>query len=155
MICSIICNDYLKERKISSDWKKAHVLPVHKKGDKQCLRHYRPICLLPICSKIFERLIYNNIFTFVTDNKLISPNQSGLRPGYSCVNQSIAITHEIYKTFDGGFEVRGVFLDIKCDMKVYFFKWYFRKLCKTFTRVFVLLQTTSSSNWIKFFLGEC
>ena len=31
---SIICNDYLKERKISSDWKKAHVLPVHKKGDK-------------------------------------------------------------------------------------------------------------------------
>ena len=43
---------------------------------------------------------------------MISPNQSGFRPGDSCVNQLIAITHEIYKSFDDGLEVRGVFLDI-------------------------------------------
>ena len=105
-------NDCLKEGKFPSDWKKAHVVPVHKKGDKQCLKNYRPISLLPICSKIFERLIYNELFTFFTDNNLISPNQSGFRPGDSCVNQLIAITHEIYKSFDDGLEVRGVFLDI-------------------------------------------
>ena len=75
-------------------------------------KNYRPISLLPICSKIFERLIYNELFTFFTDNNLISPNQSGFRPGDSCVNQLIAITHEIYKSFDDGLEVRGVFLDI-------------------------------------------
>ena len=109
---SIIFNDCLKEGKFPSDWKKAHVVPVHKKGDKQCLKNYRPISLLPICSKIFERLIYNELFTFFTDNNLISPNQSGFRPGDSCVNQLIAITHEIYKSFDDGLEVRGVFLDI-------------------------------------------
>ena len=54
----------------------------------------------------------NELFTFFTDNNLIFPNQSGFRPGDSCVNQLIAITHEIYKSFDDGLEVRGVFLDI-------------------------------------------
>ena len=52
------------------------------------------------------------MFTFFTENNLISPNQSGFRPGDSCVNQLLAITHEIYKSFDEGLEVRGVFLDI-------------------------------------------
>ena len=62
---SIIFNDCLKEGKFPSDWKKAHVAPVHKKGDKQCLENYRPISLLPICSEIFERLIYNELFTLL------------------------------------------------------------------------------------------
>ena len=75
-----------------------------------CLKNYRPISLLPICGKNFERLIYNDLFTFFTDNNLISPNQSGFRPGDSCVNQLIAITHEICKLFDDGLEVRRAFL---------------------------------------------
>ena len=87
-------------------------VPVHKKGNKQSLENYRPISLLPICSRTFERLISNEMFTFFTENNLISPNQSGFRLGDSCVNQLLAITHEIYKSFDEGFEVRGVFLDI-------------------------------------------
>ena len=106
---SIIFNDCLKEGKFPSDWKKAHVVPVHKKGDKQYLKNYRPIFLLPICSEIFEDLIYNEVFSFVTDNNLISPNQSRFRPSDSCVNQFIVITHEMYKSFDDGLEVRGVF----------------------------------------------
>ena len=52
------------------------------------------------------------MFKFFIENELISPNQSGFKPGDSCVNQLLAITHEIYKSFDDGFEVRGVFLDI-------------------------------------------
>ena len=52
------------------------------------------------------------MFTFFTENNLTSPNQSGFRPGNSCVNQLLAITHEIHKSFDEGFEVRRVFLDI-------------------------------------------
>ena len=43
---------------------------------------------------------------------MISPNQSGFRPGDSCINQLLTITHKIYKSSDEGFEVRGVFLDI-------------------------------------------
>ena len=52
------------------------------------------------------------MFRFLIENNLISSNQSGFQPGSSCINQLLSITHEIYKSFDDGFEVRGVFLDI-------------------------------------------
>ena len=52
------------------------------------------------------------MFPFFIENKLIAANQSSFKPGDSCINQLIAITDEIYQSFDAGYEVRGVFLDI-------------------------------------------
>ena len=49
---------------------------------------------------------------FFLTNNLLVPNQSGFKPGDSCINQLLSITHEIYSSFDDGFEVRSVFLDI-------------------------------------------
>ena len=95
-----------------SEWKKGNIVPCYKKGDKQNLKNYRPVSLLPICGKIFERLIFNEMFSFFLDNNLLAPNQSGFKPGDSCINQLLSITHEIYSSFDDGFEVRSVFLDI-------------------------------------------
>ena len=108
----LIFHSCIETGKFPSDWKKANICPVHKKSDKQIVKNYRPISLLPICGKIFERLLYNKIFHFFQENNLISPSQSGFKPGDSCTNQLLSITHEIYKSFDNGFEVRGVFLDI-------------------------------------------
>ena len=93
-------------------WKKANVVPTYKKNDKQSIKNYRPVSLLPICGKIFERLLYNEIFSFFIENGLISQKQSGFRPGDSCINQLLSITHEIYKSFNDGWEVKGVFFDI-------------------------------------------
>ena len=94
-----------------SEWRKSNVVPVHKKSNNQLLKNYRPISLLPIFRKTFER-IYNNIFEYLTTRKLISDKQSGFKTGNSCVNQTLSITHEIYHSLDNGLEVRGVFLDI-------------------------------------------
>ena len=88
------------------------MVPVQKKSEKQILKNYRPVSLLPICGKVFERLIYNSLFEYFIENDLISPNQSGFKPGDPWTNQLVSITHEIYQSFDDGFEVRGVFLDI-------------------------------------------
>ena len=94
-------------------WKKANVfLPIHKKESKQLVKTYRPVSVLPICDKIFERLIYNEVYPYLIDNNLVSSHQSGFKGGDSCINQLLSITHEIYKSFDEGFEVHGVFLDI-------------------------------------------
>ena len=71
-----------------------------------------PNLVTSICDKIFERLVDNKLFHFFQGNNLISPNQSGFKPGDSCTNQLLAITHEIYKSFDDGYEVKAVFLDI-------------------------------------------
>ena len=83
-----------------------------KKNKKQELKNYRPISLLPVSGKIFQRLLYGSMFTFFTENNLISQNHSGFKPGNSSTNQLLAITHKIYKSFDEGHEVRYVFLKI-------------------------------------------
>ena len=86
--------------------------PIHKKGDKQTLKSYLPVSLLPICSKSFETPLYNEMFGFFLDKDLISANQSVFKPEDSCMNQLLSIKHNIYKSFDDGYEVRSVFLDI-------------------------------------------
>ena len=85
---------------------------VPNKGDHQCVKNYRPVSLIPVLSKIFKRIIYNGIFKIFLGNNLISSNQSGFNPGDLCINQLIAITHDFFKGFHVGLEVRGVFLDI-------------------------------------------
>ena len=52
------------------------------------------------------------MFRFFIENDLISQHQSGFRPGDSCINQLLSITCEIYQSFDEGFDVCSVFLDI-------------------------------------------
>ena len=88
-----------------SDWKKGNIVPAHKKNDKPRLNKYRPVSLLPICSKILKRLIFNEMFGFFIENDLISQHQSGFKPGDSCINQLLSITHEIYQSFDKYFDV--------------------------------------------------
>ena len=90
----------------------ANVVPIHKQDDKQNVKNYRPVSLLPIFGKIFERLIYNEMYSFFIENDLISSNQSGFKQGDPCINQLLSVTHDIYQSLDQGCEVRGVFLDI-------------------------------------------
>ena len=98
----LIFQSCFENDKFPSEWNKANVVPNYKKNDKQPGKKYRSTSLLLICVKIFERAIYNKLFHL--------PNQSGFKPGDSCTNQLLAITHEIYKSFDDGHEVRGAFL---------------------------------------------
>ena len=117
----------IKHGEFPTEWKKANVVPVHKKSDKQILKNYRPVSLLPICGKILESLIYNRLYEYFIENELISSNQSGFKPGGSCINQLSSITHDIYHSFGNGFEVRGVFLDIS---KAFDKVWHKGLICK-------------------------
>ena len=105
----MIFTSCLETRVFSLHWKKANVVPIHKTKSKQVVKNYRPVSLLPFCGKIFERLMYNEVYPYFTDNNLITSHQSGFKGGDSCINQLLSITHEIYNFFDEGFEVRGVF----------------------------------------------
>ena len=110
----IIFDESLKCGVFPEIWKKANVVPVHKKEDKTLVKNYRPISLLPIFSKTFERVIYNSIFNYFISNKLFTPSQSGFLPGDSCIAQLLSIIHEIQTAFDENpvADVRGIFLDI-------------------------------------------
>ena len=83
-----------------SVWKKGNIVPIHKNGDKQNIKNYRPVSLLPICGKIFERVVFNEMFIYFSANKRISKNQSGFQPCDSCINRLLSITREIFTSFD-------------------------------------------------------
>ena len=80
----------------------------------QCQCQYWPVSLLPICSKIFEKIICNSLFKYLEDNKLLNCNQSGFQSGDSCVHQLLSIRYKIYISFVSNpcLEVRSIFLDI-------------------------------------------
>ena len=98
----------------SFSWKKSNVVPIHKKGDKQLLQNYRPVSLLPVCNKIFERIAFNPMLGFLEGNNLLCPHQSGFRSSDSCQGQLLSVASDIHASFDQSPtpEVRVNFLDI-------------------------------------------
>ena len=77
----------------SDIWKRANVVPIHKKQDKQVVQYYRPISLLPICAKIFEKILFKyNFFKF---NNLITNQAFQL-----VIPPLIDFADEIYQAFD-------------------------------------------------------
>ena len=91
----IIFESCLITRLFPDQWKKAKVVLIYKKCDKQLIKNYRPVSLLSICGKVFERLIFNSLFNYFIENNFLSPHQSSFIPGDSCAQQLISITHEI------------------------------------------------------------
>ena len=110
----LIYKECLETGRFPSSWKKANALPIHKKENRQLKKNYRPISLLPICGKIFEKLMFDAIYEHLCASQLLTPNQSGFRPGDSTVNQLLSITHQIYSAFEDftSRETRAVFSDI-------------------------------------------
>lgn len=95
-------------------WKKANVVPIHKKDSRSCTTNYRPISLLPVFGKLFEKIILDSIYSHLRKNSLLTPHQSGFQLGDSTINQLLSITHKIYGSFDNvpSLETRAVFLDL-------------------------------------------
>ena len=133
MPLKIIFENILLTSSFPDMWKLDNVSPIFKKGDKQSIKNYRPISLLPICGKMFEKIIFNNLYRYLNTNNLITRNHSGFRPDDSATNQLLFLVDEIHQPFDdrNSLEVRAVFLDIsKAFDKVWSAlqieaKWYF------------------------------
>ena len=92
----------------------ANIIPVHKKEEKNIVKNYRPISLLPIFAKVFERLLFSSLFANFHDNDLSTKFQSGFMPGDSCISQLLSTVHEIQSSFDcnPSVDTRAIFLDI-------------------------------------------
>ena len=93
-------------------WKYANVQPVHKKNNRQIKSNYRPISLLPLCGKLLEKIVFDQVYSYLNTHNLLSKNQSGFRPGDSTIYQLISITSNIYESFEKYDETRAIFLDI-------------------------------------------
>ena len=65
---SIIYKNCITTGIYPNTWKKSNIVPVHKKGDKQFVNNYRPVSLLPIFGKVFEKILFNSIFEYLQEN---------------------------------------------------------------------------------------
>ena len=93
-------------------WKSGNVTPIHKKDSKRVINNYRPISLLPLFAKIFEKTLFLKMHNHFTSNNLITKNQSGFRSNDSVTNQLICLLDSIHSSLDINLDVRSVFLDM-------------------------------------------
>ena len=92
--------------------KSAQIKPIYKAGSKDDINNYRPISLLSIISKIYEKLVKIRLTTHLENNNLLSPNQYGFRQGRG-TNEAINTVNEyIAKNIDSGRKAMAIFLDL-------------------------------------------
>ena len=96
-----------------SKLKIAKVISIFRKGDPEVLSNYRQISLLPIFSKIFETLMYERIYSFLKELKLIYPLQFGFREHHCIDHVLINITESIRSTLDGRRYSCGIVIDLQ------------------------------------------
>ena len=94
-------------------WKHARIVPIFKKGDKSLPSNYRPISVLSTVSKVLERHIHSLIFSFITENSLISDCQWGFMPHRSTTSALCSITHNWLSAMNDGNEICSVFFDLR------------------------------------------
>ena len=94
-------------------WKISRVAPIYKEGDKSEKSNYRPISVLPVISRLFERLLYDQLYQHLNSNNLLPKEQSGFRKLHSTLTCLIKSTDEWYSALDNGQLVGLVLIDLK------------------------------------------
>ena len=108
-----IVNLSIIQGSVPDDLKSARVIPLYKKNDKTEVGNYRPVSILSIISKIFERVIYDQVVDYLDDKKLLYSFQSGLRRGFSTETCLIHLSDYIRFNMDKGNLIGMVLLDLQ------------------------------------------
>ncbi|KAK6760491.1 hypothetical protein RB195_021816 [Necator americanus] len=95
---------FQQKERIPDQWKTSRTVLIHKKGDREDLRNYRPICLLSVLYKVFTKIILTRIFRTLDEAR--PQEQAGFRQGFSCldhirtVSRVIEVCHEYRLSLD-------------------------------------------------------
>ena len=110
---TVLINNSFYHGIFPDELKLARVVPIFKSGDSSKIYNYRPISILPFFPKIYERLMYNNVFNFMNEKELSYKYQFGFRQNHSTQQAIISLVDKITKSLDSGDIVIGVILDLK------------------------------------------
>ena len=108
---TIIANKCMKEGVFPEKLKTAIVKPLHKGRCERMLTNYRPISLLPVFSKVLEKIMYDQTYEYLTENNIINEHQFGFRAGYSCQDLILKFTSDMTDAFNKKFGIA-----IMCDL---------------------------------------
>ena len=94
-ILSHIINLCMNDGYFPEELKLGCITPIHRKGNKDSIENYRPVCSLSPFSKIIERIIYDRMITFINKNNIFSNSQFGFRKGMSTESALIDYINKI------------------------------------------------------------
>ena len=109
---SSILNSSISLSTFPSAWKCSSVRPLHKGGSQTCLSNYRPISILPTCSKLLEKHVKEQLSHHLESNNLLYSYQSGFRSGHSTQSLLLHCTNAWYTALDQKQYVGVLFLDV-------------------------------------------
>jgi hypothetical protein len=92
-------------------WKSARVVPIHKDGAKNDVKNYRPISILPVLSKVFERLIHNALYPHL--HGLILKEQHGFVKRRSTITNLISYTSNLFNALDKNKQIDSIYTDFR------------------------------------------
>ena len=110
----IIFRESIRQGKLPNIWKKANIVPLFKKGNRQNPLNYRPVSLTSIVGKILEKLIRKMWVNHLEKNNMLTEGQFGFRNGKSCVTNLLSYYDRVTETLqkrDGW--VDSIYLDFK------------------------------------------
>ena len=108
---TLIINQSLLTGIFPDKLKIAKVVPVFKKENPHMTGNYRPISLLPVISKIFEKIVFSQLYKYFNDNNLLYNSQYGFRKGHSCEYAAMEVTDKVFKHLDNKKLPLAIFLD--------------------------------------------
>ena len=110
---SQIFNISMSQLIFPDDWKAARVAPVVKSGPTDDPSNYRPISVLPVVARLFEKLVYDQMYSYLNNNKLLYSKQSGFRSMHSVLSCLLKCTNDWYLNLDKGNFTSVTFIDLK------------------------------------------
>ena len=97
-----IVNLSIQQKSFPLQWKRAKIIPLHKKDEVIYPKNYRPVSLLPIFSKILERAIFSQIIQYFEENDLIHPSHHGFRQKHSTSTALLQMFDVWVEAFENG-----------------------------------------------------
>lgn len=108
---TILYNKCISHGTFPEIWKHAYITPVHKSGSKQDIEQYRPISILSTLSKLFERLVHNEIYPIL--HNILIQEQHGFVKRRSTNSNLIIFTTSLFESLDRRVQVDAVYTDFK------------------------------------------
>ena len=108
-----LINRCLANSRFPSAEKCSKVIPVYKSEERSFLDNYRPISILPVLSKVFERVVHQQLYTYLEENNLLSKNQFGFRTSSSTQHAVTKFSDSIRQNMDKGLMTGAIFIDLR------------------------------------------
>ena len=105
-------NMFMRSGEFPDNLKVGKITPIFKKGDQEKFENYRPVSTLPIFAKIFEKVIYSQLYDYLAKKNILYDNQYGFRKSHSCSHALNYSVSEIQKHHENDEHVIGIYIDL-------------------------------------------